>query len=99
MDGYTYKGFVYTPWEDFEEDNVKIFHDFHTPGGGEVCMDWSPYSVPTAEDIKTWIELGMPKRISGGPLDSEDLIKIFTRQAFPDSHLEGQYEERTDLGD
>ena len=84
MDGYTYKGYVYEPWEDVEPDNVKIFHDFRTPDGKRISMDWSPYKVPTPEDIKTWIELGMPGRIGGAPLNSEDLVKIFNSQAFPE---------------
>jgi len=42
-------------------------------------MDWSPYSTPTEEEFKLWVDLGMPTRKdvnSIGPLDKDDLLKL-----------------------
>jgi hypothetical protein len=81
--GYAYKGFIYQPEEDREDDNVKIFHFVYTelPSQKMISMDWSPYSTPSAEQFQTWVDLGMPKRITNGPLDGNDLIKIMADRA------------------
>ena len=78
---YEYKGFQYLPWEDHEDDNVKIFHDVATPAGRTIHMDWSPYDTPSEAEFQLWIDLGLPGRISQGPLDSADLDKIAGRDA------------------
>ena len=76
-----YKGYVYQPYEDVEpEENVKIFHFVKTPDGREIQMDWSPYSTPTPEEFALWIELGMPDRIGGGPLNHSDLLELNNRK-------------------
>ncbi len=82
---YNYKGYTYEPDEDTkydgngEPENVKIYHFVrninHTDEPAR-HMDWSPYSTPTVEQFKLWIDLGFPDRITGGPLTTEDLQKI-----------------------
>ena len=79
--GMEYKGYKYNNWQDFEEDNIKTFHDVTTPDGQEVSMDWSPYSTPSFEDFCAWIDLGMPKRQGCGPLSREDLIRLAKQQS------------------
>lgn len=75
--GYEYKGYRYDPFDDVEpEECCKTFHDVICPDGTRDSMDWSPYSAPTEEQYKLWIELGRPRRISGGPLDARDLENI-----------------------
>ena len=73
-----YKGWTYSKEVEEYDDNRKIFHSA-TKDGKEVSMDWSPYSTPTAEEFKLWIDLGMPTRKdvnSIGPLDKDDLLTL-----------------------
>ena len=80
MNGYTYKGYTYTPWDDREEDNCKTWHDFKAPDGKTITCDFSPYQTMTPEDIRLWIDLGFPERITCGPLDSHDLNTLWREQ-------------------
>lgn len=80
MNGFTYKGYTYTPWLDIEDDNMKIWHDFKTENGTTVTCDWSPYSYMTEEEIKLWIDLDRPERIGYFPLDLQDLNTIRREQ-------------------
>jgi len=68
--------FIYSQEEVPEEDTVKIWHNVTDSKGNTHSMDWSPYETPTAEEVELWIRLGMPKRISTGPLTHNDLIKV-----------------------
>ena len=77
---YTYKGWTYTPWDDVEEDNIKKWHDFKHKDGGTVTCDFSPYRTMTEEDIRLWIDLGMPDRISSCPLNSDDLKTLWKEE-------------------
>jgi len=73
-----YKGWTYSKEVEEYDDNRKIFHSA-TKDGKEVSMDWSPYSTPTAEEFKLWVDLGMPTRKavnSIGPLDKDDLLTL-----------------------
>ena len=73
-----YKGWKYSYDVEEYDDNRKIFHTV-TKDGKEVSMDWSPYSKPTDEEFKLWIDLGMPTREdvgSVGPLDKDDLMTL-----------------------
>jgi len=73
-----YKGWKYNQDVEEYEDNRKIFHSA-TKDGKEVSMDWSPYSTPTDEEFKLWVDLGMPTRkaVDGiGPLDKDDLLAL-----------------------
>ena len=87
---YSYKGYT----ADFNEepeygedgpDNVKIYHWVIPPNGGkEITIDWSPYSIPTFDEFKLWIDLGCPDRFDRAfgeqriffPLDGKDLQTI-----------------------
>ncbi len=73
-----YKGYIYFNEYEVESDgdNAKYYHDVKRPDGKVVTFDWSPYNIPTFEDFSAWIDLGMPKRITTGPLNREDLIKL-----------------------
>jgi len=78
--GYEYKGYFYHQEKDYEDDNIKIFHVVVDPslqaraeGRSETTMDWSPYSTPTLEEFRLWVDLGMPGRTGAGPLDREGL--------------------------
>src|SRR6056300_1235843 len=68
-------GHKYMPDEDREDDNVKIWHTIVTPQGKTVDADFTPYSYMDKEDLKLFIKLGYPKRITAGPLDKKDLQK------------------------
>lgn len=59
--------------EDRDDDCIKLYHYVVSPNQDEDTMDWSPYSTPTVEDLILWVELGMPSRVTGAPLDHKDL--------------------------
>ena len=69
-------GHKYMPDEDREDDNVKIWHTIITPQGKTIDADFTPYSYMDKEDLKLYIKLKYPKRITAGPLDKEDLQKL-----------------------
>ena len=56
---YKYQGFTYDPWEDREEDNIKIWHDIKCPDGRTVHGDWSPYTVPSVNQFIDFIEVNV----------------------------------------
>lgn len=56
-----YKGFEYTPWEDIEDDNIKIMHDVITPTGKTISLRWSPYSTPSQQQFEFLIEQLTPE--------------------------------------
>ena len=73
-----YKGWKYGADKEDYDDVIKISHHA-TKDGKEVSMDWSPYSTPTDEEFKLWVDLGMPTRkaVDGiGPLDKDDLLSL-----------------------
>ncbi len=49
-------GYTYRPWEDHEDDNIKIFHDLTDPDGKSVYAPWSPYKMPTVKEVELFIE-------------------------------------------
>lgn len=66
--------YIYAPWEERDEDCIKIWHDIIcVPSNKIVSVDWSPYEYMTEEQVKLWLDLGMPDRIGTGPLNDEDL--------------------------
>ena len=77
---YTYKGWTYRPLEELSNDNIKIWHDFEHAAGRCVTCDFSPYQSMTSEDIRLWIDLGMPDRIGSAPLDSFDLNCLWNEE-------------------
>lgn len=97
---YEHRGYKYEPYEEVEygdegPENVKIWHIVSSPDGTEISFDWSPYSVPTFDEFKLWVELGTPDRFdcrsAGGPLEAEDLQKILANfEAFAESEYEAR---------
>jgi hypothetical protein len=73
--GYEYEGVEYHPYTETEDDNIKIYHEV-SDGVDSRMMDWSPYSTPTVADFHLWVDLGMPGRVTNGPLNTQDLEKI-----------------------
>jgi hypothetical protein len=56
-----YKGFIYDPWLEEEDDNRKIFHTIQGPNGVKgVEPDWfaniSPYSYATKEQFERAVD-------------------------------------------
>jgi len=97
---YEHRGYKYEPYEEVEygdegPENVKIWHIVSSPDGKKISFDWSPYSVPTFDDFKLWVELGtfdrFDLRSAGGPLDSEDLQKILSKM---ETFMESKYTAR-----
>jgi hypothetical protein len=78
--GYTYKGWTYTPWDEYEEDNIKRWHEFVSLDGQIIHCDFSPYARMSEEDVRLWIDLGCPERIHYRPLDSADLKSLRREQ-------------------
>jgi len=77
LQGFEYKGFVYGYDLDIEpEENCKTLHFATLPNGETLHFDWSPYSNPTEDDFKLWVDCGCPERITNGPLRREDLEYI-----------------------
>jgi len=73
-----YKGWKYGEDVEQYDDVTKKFH-YAEKDGKKVDMDWSPYSTPSEEQFKTWVDLGMPTReaVKGiGPLDHNDLEQL-----------------------
>lgn len=82
--GFTYKNSIYRPFTESDGDCVKIYHevdikiyDLHNEKGYvSKNIDWSPYSTPTVDDFKLWVDLGFPRRNGPGPLDSKGLLAL-----------------------
>ena len=55
-----FKGYSYEGWKDYEEDNIKIFHDVKTPEGNTISMPFSPYCSITQKMFEQWILIGAP---------------------------------------
>lgn len=68
-----YKGYTYTPSLDVDDDVTKIFHDVTAPDGKLLAVDFTPYAYMTEENLKAWIDQGMPPRKGASPLQDEDL--------------------------
>jgi hypothetical protein len=74
-----YKGFSYQFEMDYEEDNMKIFHESVDQNGKRILMDFSPYYQMTQHTFELWVESGMPNRehlMMLSPLKPAD-IKIY----------------------
>ena len=52
---YECEGYNYEPWEDKDDDVIKIWHDIKTPGGHTVHGPWSPYVTPTLEQFVEFV--------------------------------------------
>jgi hypothetical protein len=49
--------------EDREDDCTKLWHDLVSVETGKVVktLDWSPYSIPSDEEVQQIIDLGLPE--------------------------------------
>lgn len=77
---FTVNGEEYEYWfeEDVEDDNIKKFHTLRRLNkAGTIYMDWSPYDVPSRQDLIMYVQLGCPTRAKGGPLNRNDLRAMF----------------------
>jgi hypothetical protein len=90
FDDFEVDGYHYQPWEETDGDTRKIFHTVIAPDGQELSVDWGSRRLMKPQDLKLWIELGMPKRISRGPLTREDLITIKNQQSSGESVAEAR---------
>lgn len=69
-----YRGYTYNPWEDVEDDVIKIFHEIRTPEGPNVewdvlprwFIDISPYSTPTREEFERAVDEVIFRRFAVG---------------------------------
>jgi hypothetical protein len=71
----------YEVQEDVEEDCRKMEHELVDAKSGKYVqsIDWSPYSCPSAEDIRMYLELGCPRREeipTIGPINRQDLLAL-----------------------
>ncbi|MFM9151737.1 MAG: hypothetical protein ACKOPU_05650 [Candidatus Planktophila sp.] len=77
---FFYKGFNCRIEHEYEEDNIKAWHYAVDRNGKEFFADITPYDS-SPETLRLWIDAGMPKRISSGPLHREDLEKVIYERA------------------
>ena len=79
---FEYKGYVYCPEKEYEEDNVKIFHNVTTPDGKRTYVKMSPYSYMSISVFQKWIDLGCPanERCNYYSKDIEELWEQYARR-------------------
>ena len=53
---HAYEKYSYEPWEDREPDNIKIWHEIHTPDGETISGPWGPYHHPSFKEFKNYID-------------------------------------------
>jgi hypothetical protein len=64
---FVHRGYSYSNWKDYEDDNVKIFHEVYDDDKYVCSFPYSPYGVPTQGLFARWIDAGMPSReLMGG---------------------------------
>jgi hypothetical protein len=79
---YEYKGFKYKPEDDYEEDNIKRFHDVINPDGTRSRVPCSPYCHLTETNFRRWVDLGCPKREQFSKnLDNKDIEELWEKNA------------------
>lgn len=69
-----YRGYSYNPWEDREEDCIKIFHEIRSPEGSNIewnilprwFINISPYSHPTQEQFEQAVDEVIFRRFAVG---------------------------------
>ena len=52
---YECEGYKYYPYEDKDDDVIKIWHEISTPRGGHIQGPWSPYVTPTLEQFVEFV--------------------------------------------
>lgn len=75
---HKYLDYVYLPYQDFEDDNVKIWHEVENVKTGErMTADFTPYCFMSKIDFKNFVDLGFPGRGGdAGPLSSDKLRRM-----------------------
>jgi hypothetical protein len=57
---HSYKGFIYLPYEDVMDDNVKVYHDVYSNGDRVDVPKWftniTPYRYVTREEFVNAID-------------------------------------------
>lgn len=84
-----YEGFKLHQQENYEEDNIKIFHTIYTPEGERHWIDHTPYEWLDKRDLAKYVEFyrqhgRFPEREdvdpSGfGPIHQEDLDMLLRK--------------------
>ena len=80
---HEYKGYIYRPEDDFEDDNIKRFHNvLFKIKNVYMYVDsvpLSPYEVCDEQTFQRWIEMGRPSRGILGGQSKEDHIKYWRK--------------------
>ncbi len=82
---YTYEGFSYRAEEEFEPDNVKVWHKIFDSHGLEHTIDFTPYGYMTKRDFERFVDFFLdmgffPGRAilnKNGPLESGDSVLAY----------------------
>lgn len=84
-----YEGFKLEQYEDYEEDNTKIFHTIYTPEGERHWIDHTPYEWLDKRDLAKYVEFyrkhgRFPERkdvhpSGSGPIRQEDLDMLLRK--------------------
>lgn len=57
---YEYNGYQYRTWKDYEDDNIKIFHECYKDGVevdlGREFVNTSPYRYVKPEDFRRYVD-------------------------------------------
>lgn len=76
MTTWEYKGHTCRITLDYEDDNIKAWHEVTKPGEDKATFaDITPYDQRPLV-VELWIDAGYPERIGCGPLHEEDLRKM-----------------------
>lgn len=60
MSNGEYKGYKYSPFDDYEEDNRKRFHYVIAPDGKHLVLPLSPYDYLYPGYLELWVDAGCP---------------------------------------
>lgn len=80
---WQYDGYCYLTWDDYEEDNIKTFHEIFVrdPSGQLVYSEsfpMSPYTRQISFNLfKQWVDMGRPRREDLGGHFESDHIKYY----------------------
>lgn len=69
-------GYQYATHMEQQDDVDKIQHYITTPRGQTERVDFTPYAYMTQDDVKRYVQLGMPTRVGARPLDSARLQQM-----------------------
>ena len=82
-DLFEYRGYIYAPEDDIEEDNIKRFHNIYCEHEGIRCnvgsVPLSPYSSLNEAQFRRWIDMGKPTRDRMGGHHHEDHERYFRK--------------------